>query len=106
MKLDTLKLSHLPLNEATTVALLIADATQNVRSPEARAAGAMLFLQTYLDVLGEEPQDVATVVSNMRAKAEGRHKSDIRALAQYIAEEMVNSRSADDILGAQEEMAF
>ncbi|TXR49914.1 hypothetical protein [Phyllobacterium endophyticum] len=102
MKLDTDRLNFLPMSDAVTVALLIADATQNVRSPEARAAGAMLFLQTYMDVLGEEPQDLATVVSNMRQRAETVQKSRIQALAEYVAGEMVKSRTADDILGTPE----
>ncbi len=103
MKLDTDRLNFLPLTDAVTVALLIADATQNVRSPEARAAGAMMFLQEYLDVLGEDPQDVATVVANMRHKAETVQKGRIAALAEYIKDEMLKSRTADDILGRADE---
>ncbi|MGY5795177.1 hypothetical protein ACXHXM_34040 len=103
MKLDPLKLGHMPLTEPVTAALLIADALQNVRSPEARAAGAMLFLQEYLDILGEEPQDVANVVANMRRKAELVQKGRISALAEYIKDELVKQTSADDILGPPDE---
>ncbi|MGZ2448530.1 tellurite resistance protein [Rhizobium ruizarguesonis] len=102
MKLDPIRLGHMPLNGPVTVALLIADATQNIRSPEERAAGAMLFLQTYLDALGEDPQDVATVVQNMRHKAENVQKGRIAALAEFIKDEMLKVRTADDILDEQE----
>ncbi len=103
MRLDPLRLGHMPLNGPVTVALLIADATQNVRSPEERAAGAMLFLQTYLDVLGEDPQDVATVVQNMLRKAETVQRGRITALAEYIKDEMLKQVTADDILGSPDE---
>jgi len=102
MKLNRDILNMLPLDDAVTVALLIADATQNVRSKEARAAGMMMALQVYLDEMGEDPQDIATVVQNMRAKATGKPKSQIAALAEYVAEEMINTRTADDILGTPE----